>query len=172
PKWSRLQQRRQLDLIRDMDLAYLAREEHHPEVAGAVEAFELAFRMQSEVPQLFDLQAETAATLRLYGIGDGLPTDRFGRQCLIARRMAEAGVRFVEVTAPTNWDHHFMIKEELPKSCLATDQPVAALLQDLQQRGLLEDTLVLWAGEFGRTPYGQSITGRDHNHKGYTLWMA
>jgi uncharacterized protein (DUF1501 family) len=86
--------------------------------------------------------------------------------------MAEAGVRFVEVTAPTNWDHHFMIKEELPKSCLATDQPVAALLQDLQQRGLLEDTLVLWAGEFGRTPYGQSITGRDHNHKGYTLWMA
>jgi hypothetical protein len=172
PKWSRQQQRRQLDLIRDMDLAYLAREEHHPEVAGAVEAFELAFRMQSEVPQLFDLQEETAATFRLYGIGEGLPTDRFGRQCLIARRMAEAGVRFIEVTAPTNWDHHFMIKEELPKSCLATDQPVAALLQDLQQRGLLEDTLVLWAGEFGRTPYGQSITGRDHNHKGYTLWMA
>jgi hypothetical protein len=109
---------------------------------------------------------------QLYGIGPGLPTDRFGRQCLLARRLAEAGVRFIEITSPVGWDHHFMLKEELAKSCAATDQPIAALLTDLKQRGLLEDTLVIWAGEFGRTPYAQSGTGRDHNNKGYTLWMA
>jgi uncharacterized protein (DUF1501 family) len=108
----------------------------------------------------------------MYGIGPNLPTDRFGRQCLLARRLAEAGVRFIEITAPEPWDHHFIIKDQLPKSCLATDQPIAALLTDLAQRGLLDDTLVIWAGEFGRTPYGQSGSGRDHNNKGFTIWMA
>ena len=86
--------------------------------------------------------------------------------------MAEAGVRFIEITAPTQWDHHFLLKDNLSKSCLATDQPLAALLLDLKQRGMLADTLVIWAGEFGRTPYGQSGSGRDHNNKGYSLWMA
>ncbi|MGE4002875.1 MAG: DUF1501 domain-containing protein, partial [Planctomycetaceae bacterium] len=135
-------------------------------------SFELAFRMQSEVPSLLDLDSETESTLALYGIGSGLPTDLFGRQCLMARRLAEAGVRFIEITAPVGWDHHFMLQEELAECCAATDQPAAALLQDLAQRGLLEDTLVIWAGEFGRTPYAQSGTGRDHNNQGYTLWMA
>jgi hypothetical protein len=106
------------------------------------------------------------------GVGPGLPTERFGRQCILARRLAEAGVRFIEITAPVGWDHHFLLKDELTKSCEATDQPIAALLADLKTRGLLQDTLVIWAGEFGRTPYSQSETGRDHNNKGYTIWMA
>lgn len=166
------EQREQLDLIRDLNAHKLARDVFHPEIEGAIESFELAFRMQDEVPGLLDLSGETAATQALYGIGSGLPTDLFGRQCLLARRLAEAGVRFIELTAPEGWDHHFVLREQLPKAALATDQPVAALLHDLEQRGLLEDTLVLWGGEFGRTPYAQSGTGRDHNHKGFSLWLA
>ncbi len=169
---SRSQQREQLDLIRDLNEQKLRRETFHPEIEGAIESFELAFRMQDEIPHVMDLGAESKETLRLYGIGSGEPTDRFGQQCLMARRMAEAGVRFIELTSPIGWDHHFRLQEELPESCLATDKPIAALLSDLKQRGLLEDTLVIWAGEFGRTPYAQSGSGRDHNNKGYTIWMA
>ena len=166
-------QRAQLDLIRDFNLHKLERDVHHPEIEGAIASFELAFRMQGEVPELLDLRSESADTLKLYGVGSGLPTDRFARQCLLARRLSEAGVRFIEITAPVGWDHHFLLKDELTKSCAATDQPIAALLTDLKQRGLLHDTLVIWAGEFGRTPYGQGPTGgRDHNNLGYTLWMA
>ena len=128
--------------------------------------------MQDEVPALMDLTSETQATLDGYGIGSGKATDRFGRQCLLARRLCESGVRFIEVTAPVSWDHHFMLQENLREACEATDRPVAALLADLQKRGMLDDTLVIWAGEFGRTPYAQSGTGRDHNNKGYSLWMA
>ncbi len=166
------QQREQLDLIRDLNTLKLGRDVYSPEIEGAIASFELAFRMQGEVPELLDLKSEPESMLKLYGVGRGLATDRFGRQCLLARRLAEAGVRFIEVTAPVSWDHHFMLKDALTKSCEATDQPVAALLTDLKQRGMLEDTLVIWAGEFGRTPYAQSGTGRDHNNKGYTLWMA
>ncbi|MEO8493878.1 MAG: DUF1501 domain-containing protein [Planctomycetota bacterium] len=169
---SREQQRNQLQLIQRLDAAKLKRDVYHPEIEGAIESFELAFRMQDEVPEVLDLRSETAAALDQYGIGPNLPTDRFGRQCLLARRMIEAGVRFVEITAPTSWDHHFQLKEKLTESCGSTDRPVAALLADLEQRGLLDETLVIWAGEFGRTPYSQSIAGRDHNNKGYTLWMA
>lgn len=165
-------QRAQLDLVRDLNRHKLGQDVYHPEIEGAIESFELAFRMQAEVPQVLDMRSEPQSVLNLYGVGPGLPTDRFGRQCILARRLAEAGVRFIEITAPTQWDHHFRLKEELPKSCLATDQPVAALLTDLKQRGLLKDTLVIWAGEFGRTPYAQSINGRDHNNKGFTIWMA
>ena len=166
------QQREQVDLIRDLNALKLGRDVYHPEIEGAIESFELAFRMQGEVPELLDLKSEPESMLKLYGVGRGLPTDRFGRQCLLARRLAEAGVRFIEITAPVSWDHHFQLQEALPKSCAATDQPIAGLLTDLKQRGLLEDTLVIWAGEFGRTPYAQSGTGRDHNNKGYTIWMA
>lgn len=169
---SRELQREQIDLIRGLNARKLARDVYHPEIEGAIESFELAFRMQDEVPGVLDLRYEPEAILKQYGIGAGLPTDRFGRQCLMARRLAEAGVRFIEVTAPTSWDHHFLIQDELPKSCAITDQPAAALLSDLKQRGMLDETLVIWAGEFGRTPYGQSGTGRDHNNKGYSLWMA
>lgn len=169
---TRDQQRRQLDLVRDLNAHKLAHDQYHPEIEGAIESFELAFRMQDELPELLDLNHETAATMQMYGVGAGLPTDRFGRQCLLARRLAEAGVRFIEVTAPVGWDHHFLLKEELTKSCHATDQPIAGLLKDLRQRGLLQDTLVIWAGEFGRTPSAQSGNGRDHNNKGYSIWMA
>ncbi len=169
---SAVEQRRQIDLLQDLNAHKLRQDEFHPEIEGAIESFELAFRMQDELPDLLTLDSESESTLESYGIGAGLPTDRFGRQCLLARRLAEGGVRFVEVTAPVAWDHHFMLKDELPKSSLATDQPVAALLSDLKQRGMLDETLVIWAGEFGRTPDAQSGTGRDHNNKGYTIWMA
>lgn len=169
---STAQQRQQLDLIRDLNESRLERDRYNPEIEGAIESFELAFRMQHSVPSLLDLKDEDRSTLKAYGIESGLPTDRFGRQCLLARRMVEAGVRFIELTAPVGWDHHFLLKDNLTESCLATDQPVAALLTDLKQRGLLKDTLVIWAGEFGRTPYAQSGTGRDHNNRGFTIWMA
>jgi hypothetical protein len=165
-------QRRQLDFINRLNRHKLSQVDHHPEIEGAIESFELAFRMQNEIPQLMDTADESQATLDLYGIGSGKPTDLFGRQCLLARRMAEAGVRFVEVTSPAKWDHHFLLDKSLRESCLATDQPLAALVTDLKQRGLLKDTLVVWAGEFGRTPFAQSGTGRDHNNKGFTIWMA
>lgn len=171
-KLTRDAQRAQLDLVRNLNRHKLDRDVYHPEIEGAIESFELAFRMQDEVPGVLDLRSEPESIMKLYGVGSGLPTDRFGRQCILARRLAEAGVRFIEVTAPVGWDHHFLLKDELTKSCVATDRPVAALLTDLKQRGLLDDTLVIWAGEFGRTPYAQSINGRDHNNKGYTIWMA
>lgn len=163
-------QRAQLDLIRGLNQHKLEREIHHPEIEGAIQSFELAFRMQSEVPEVLDLRSEPAHILKLYGIGQG--KDQFARQCLLARRLAEAGVRFIEIASPTNWDHHNLLKDNLAKSCQATDQPIAALLTDLKARGMLKDTLVVWAGEFGRTPYAQGNDGRDHNHKGYSIWMA
>ena len=150
----------------------LKRDEWNPEVEGAIESFEIAFRMQSEVPNVLDLNKEPEAVRKAYGIGQGTTNDPFAKQCLLARRMAEAGVRFIELTAPVNWDHHYMLDSNLAKACNATDQPIAALLDDLKQRDMLKDTLVIWAGEFGRTPYGQGLNGRDHNNKGYSIWMA
>lgn len=166
------QQRRQLNFLRELNSHKLQQEVVHPEVEGAIESFELAFRMQTKLPDLLEIRGETSTTLDAYGVGSGKATDRFGRQCLLARRMVEAGVRFVEITAPGSWDHHFVIRDELQKSSLATDQPIAALLADLDARGLLAETLVVWAGEFGRTPYGQGLDGRDHNNQGFTIWMA
>jgi hypothetical protein len=169
---SRTEQRAQLDFVQQLNRRKQQRDEYHPEIEGAIESFELAFRMQTELPELLEITAETESTLEMYGIGAGKPSDRFGRQCLLARRLAEQGVRFIELTSPVGWDHHFLLEKNLTESCQATDQPVAALLADLKQRGMLEETLVVWAGEFGRTPYAQSGTGRDHNSQGYTLWMA
>lgn len=167
---SQASQRAQLDLIRGLNEHKLQRDVYHPEIEGAIASFELAFRMQSEVPEVLDLHAEPESILKLYGIGQG--KDQFARQCLLARRLAEAGVRFIEIASPVHWDHHNLLKDSLAKSCAATDQPIAALLTDLKARGMLKDTLVVWAGEFGRTPYAQSGDGRDHNHKGYSIWMA
>jgi hypothetical protein len=163
-------QRAQIDLIRGLNERKMARDGHHPEIEGAIESFELAFRMQSEVPDVLDLRGEPEHIRQLYGIGVG--KDQFARQCLLARRLAEAGVRFIEIASPGNWDHHNRLREQLATNCAATDQPIAALLTDLKARGMLKDTLVVWAGEFGRTPYAQSGDGRDHNHKGYSIWMA
>jgi hypothetical protein len=139
-----------------------------------IASFELAFRMQREAPEAFDINRETSQTQKLYGI-DNPATDLFGRQCLLARRLVERGVRFVQLfDAPANnaWDHHSGLRESLPKRCHAVDQPVAALLTDLKSRGLLEDTLVLWGGEFGRTPTAEGNNGREHHPFGFTMWMA
>ena len=130
--------------------------------------------MQRDAPEAFDISKETAATKQLYGIGKE-PTDLFGRECLLARRLLERGVRYVQLfDAPANnaWDHHSGLRENLPKRCAAVDQPIAALLQDLKARGLLEDTLVLWGGEFGRTPTAEGNNGREHHPFGFTMWMA
>jgi hypothetical protein len=163
-------QRAQLDLIRGLNERKLARDGFNPQIEGAIESFELAFRMQSEVPGVLDLGAEPEHIRKLYGIGEG--KDQFARQCLLARRLAEAGVRFIEIASAATWDHHNLLKDNLAKSCAATDQPIAALLTDLKARDMLKDTLVVWAGEFGRTPYAQGLDGRDHNNKGYSIWMA
>jgi len=167
---SRELQRAQIDLIRGLNERKMERDGFHPQIEGAIESFELAFRMQSEVPEVLDLRGEPEHILKLYGIGQG--KDQFARQCLLARRLAEAGVRFIEIASGVQWDHHNRLREQLATNCAATDQPIAALLTDLKARGLLKDTLVVWAGEFGRTPYAQSGDGRDHNHKGYSIWMA
>ena len=167
---SRELQRAQVDLIRGLNERKVERDGHQPEIEGAIASFELAFRMQAEVPEVLDLRSESSETLKLYGIGQG--KDQFARQCLLARRLAEAGVRFIEIASPVHWDHHNRLKELLATNCAATDRPIAALLTDLKSRGLLRDTLVVWAGEFGRTPYAQSVDGRDHNHRGYSIWMA
>lgn len=165
-------QRAQIDFVQSLDRMKLKRDQWNPEIEGAIESFEIAFRMQSEVPNVLDLNKESESVRKAYGIGQGTTNEPFAKQCLLARRIAEAGVRFIELTAPVNWDHHYLLDSNLAKSCNATDQPIAALLDDLKQRDMLKDTLVIWAGEFGRTPYGQGLNGRDHNNKGYSIWMA
>jgi hypothetical protein len=170
PRQSSSEQRTQLDFIRSLDREALARDPHHPGIEGAIMSLELAFRMQSDLPRVMDIANESAATRALYGIGEQ-GTDNFGRQCLLARRFVEAGVRFVEVTSG-QWDHHQNLRTALTNKAQSVDKPIAGLLRDLRTRGLLEDTLVLWGGEFGRTPYGQGTDGRDHNNRGFTMWMA
>ena len=163
-------QRVQLDYIKSLNMEKLKRDVHQPEVEGVIESFELAFRMQDEIPEVLDLSDESAETLALYGIGE-TDTDSFGRQCLAARRMAEAGVRFIELSHG-NWDHHRNLTQGLETNCGQTDLPIAGLLEDLKRRDMLDDTLVMWSGEFGRTPHSQGTDGRDHNNKGFSLWMA
>jgi hypothetical protein len=168
-------QRAELDLLQRYQQAQLREGEStssdgNLQVEGLIESFELGFRMQAELPRVLNLDEESEATRRLYGIGE-TNTDDFGTKCLLARRMVEAGVRFVEVTHG-NWDQHFNLKNALAGNCQNVDRPAAGLLADLQQRGLLEDTLVIWSGEFGRTPHAQGSDGRDHNHEAFSCWMA
>jgi hypothetical protein len=164
------EQRRQLDLVQSMNRDLLKRDEENPQVEGVIQSYELAFRMQSEVPKVMDFSKESRATVEKYGIGNG-EADKFGRQCLMARRFIEAGVRYVEVCHP-GWDQHQNLTTALKRNCAATDQPIAALLADLKERGLLKDTLVIWGGEFGRNPDNNQPDGRGHNAKGFTMWMA
>jgi uncharacterized protein (DUF1501 family) len=166
---SSAQQRAQLELLRKINQRRLGIDEVNPELEGVIASYEMAFRMQSAVPSLLDVSKESAETRQLYGIGQS-PTDGFGRQCLFARKFAEAGVRYIEI-GTSGWDHHYDIKNLLPASCAATDKPIAGLLTDLRQRGLLDDTLVIFGTEFGRTPSAQS-DGRDHNNRAFTIWMA
>ena len=163
-------QRAELELIQSLNREKLARDRVNPDVEGVIESYELAFKMQSQMPQVMDISKETDATKKLYGIGDNA-TEDFGRKCLLARRMVEAGVRFVEVTHG-NWDQHFNLSVALGNNARSVDLPIAGLLTDLRTRGLLKDTLVVWAGEFGRTPHAQGGDGRDHNNKAFTIWMA
>ena len=164
-------QRLELELVQAANRERLAATGPDAALEGRIEAFELAFRMQAAAPELQDLAGETATTLRRYG-ADGGPTENFGRQCLMARRFAERGVRFVQVSHSYKWDQHAGLKADHARNALEVDQPIAALLGDLQDRGLLEDTLVLWGGEFGRTPTAQGDDGRDHNPHGFTMWLA
>lgn len=170
PNLSKEQQRLQLDFIKSLNQEKLKKEIYNPKVEGAIESLELAFRMQSEVPELLDISSESQATKDLYGIDNRVTAD-FGRQCLLARRFAEAGVRFIEITH-SGWDQHRNLEQALRDNTAATDQPIAALLTDLKQHDMLKDTLIIWSGEFGRTPYAQGEDGRDHNNKGFTSWMA
>jgi hypothetical protein len=170
PRQSTEAQRMQLDFIQSLNRGALERDPQDAGVEGAIRSFELAFRMQKDLPKLMDTSSESATTRALYGIGEQA-TENFGRQCLLARRFVEAGVRFVEVTSG-GWDHHQNLKTALGNKAASVDKPIAGLLKDLDARGLLKDTLVIWGGEFGRTPYAQGRDGRDHNHKGFTMWLA
>lgn len=167
-------QRQQLDLLQAMNREHLSQIGQSQALEGRLNAFELAFRMQASMPELQDLNQESAATHRLYGIDDPI-TEDFGRQCLMGRRFLEAGVRFVQVThsdSEVQWDQHSDLYRGHTKNAAEVDKPIAGLLQDLKSRGLLEDTLVVWGGEFGRTPTAQGTNGRDHNPHGFTMWMA
>jgi Protein of unknown function (DUF1501) len=168
PTMTTTEQRAQLDLVQALNKEQSAPGQGH--IDGVIDSYELAFRMQRDVPKVMDLTSESRETLAAYGVGNR-ETDDFGRQCLLARRFAEAGVRFIELSHG-NWDQHFNMKEQLPRHTKAVDQPIAALLNDLKRRGMLKDTLVVWTGEFGRTPFAQGDDGRDHNNKGFTSWMA
>jgi len=170
-----VEQQEQLDLLQALNRQQLSGSPDDDALEAAIGSFELAFRMQKHAPQVMDLTRETATTNALYGIGEK-ETDDFGRQCLLARRFAEAGVRFIQVNYADNsnnprWDQHSNIQKH-EFHAKAVDKPVAGLLQDLKARGLLEDTLVWFGGEFGRTPFAQGNDGRDHNPKGFTVWLA
>ncbi len=165
-------QRLQLDLLKTVNEDQLKHfGGHDPQLEGRIASFELAFRMQTEAPDLMDLSKESKATRDLYGV-DEEPTDNFGRQCLLARRFSERGVRFIQVSHSYKWDQHGDLKNGHTNNAREVDKPIAGLLQDLKARGLLRDTLVLWGGEFGRTPTAQGGDGRDHNPHGFTMWMA
>jgi hypothetical protein len=170
PQTSLSLQRRQIDLIRAMNRDLAAAPGAPDAVDGIIESYELAFRMQGQVPELLDISKEPRRVLDAYGVRPG-PAGSFARQCLMARRLSEAGVRFVEICQP-GWDHHSGLHEGLKKQCAAVDQPTAALLADLAARGLLDETLVLWGSEFGRQPTAQGPDGRDHNITGYPMFLT
>ena len=165
------QQRRQLDLIQSLNKRHLDRVEVDPRIEGLIASYELAFRMQSEVPQIMTLADESKSTLDMYGIG-AEPTDNFGRQCLLARKFAEQGVRYIQVSTDYTWDHHTKVKEGHVAESAKVDRPISGLLEDLARRGLLDDTLVVWGAEFGRTPMVENGDGRGHHPQVFTMWMA
>jgi uncharacterized protein (DUF1501 family) len=168
---SEAEQREQVALVRRLNCDHLGRAVQDADIQGAIDSLELAYRMQQTAPDVLNLETETAATRRLYGV-DAKPTDGFGRQCLLARRLIEHGVRYVEVSTGNRWDQHGNLKSGHEKNAEMTDRPIAGLLTDLKSRGLLADTLVVWGGEFGRTPIVQGTNGRDHNPQGFTMWLA
>ncbi|MEX2263000.1 MAG: DUF1501 domain-containing protein [Bryobacteraceae bacterium] len=154
-----------------MNRRHAERNENDPELEARIGAFELAFRMQAEAPEAFDVDKESEATKKLYGL-DQAETHDFGWQCLLARRLSERGVRMVQCWHSYKWDQHSELVRLHNSNAREVDKPIAGLLKDLKSRGLLRDTLVIWGGEFGRTPWAQGADGRDHNPYGYTMWMA
>ncbi len=174
PELSSRAQRKQLDFIRGLNQKHLERTEYDTALEGRLHSFELAYRMQSSMPEAQDLSRESESIQKQYGLDNPVTAD-FGRQCLMARRFLERGVRFVQVThsdSDVQWDQHGNLYQGHTKNAAEVDLPIAGLLQDLKSRGLLDDTLVLWGGEFGRTPTAQGNDGRDHNPHGFTMWMA
>ena len=175
PRLAPSEQRQQLDLLAAMNRDHLAATGPNAALEGRLNSFELAFRMQMAMPEAQDISRESEATKKLYGLDDKV-TENFGRQCLMARRFAERGVRFIQVShsdADVQWDQHGNLRKGHTKNAAEVDRPIAGLLKDLKARGLLQDTLVLWGGEFGRTPAAQGgRDGRDHNPEGFTMWMA
>jgi hypothetical protein len=170
-------QRNKLDLLRRLDAERERRLGREDAIESAIANYETAYRMQAAVPELMDLSGETEATKKLYGLDAAYaPTRIFGTECLLARRLVERGARFVELTCPNTggdrWDQHGGLKQGHENNARAVDQPMAALLYDLKRRGLLDTTLLVWAGEFGRTPFAQGNDGRDHNQFGFTIWLA
>ncbi|MFT5465754.1 MAG: hypothetical protein ACI8UO_000849 [Verrucomicrobiales bacterium] len=170
PKYTTAEQRQQLDLLGALNRNQLAKDGHHERLESLIQSYELAFRMQSQMPELMDVERENPKTLERYGVNVE-ETDNIGRACLMARRMAEAGVRFIQINHGF-WDHHTDIFEGHPRMAKNSDQPIGALLTDLKERGMLDDTLVVWTGEFGRPPILNKNKGRDHNNVGFSLWMA
>ncbi len=171
---TRDEQRRRLDLLAEINRQDLEQTGPNAALEARISSFELAFRMQGEMPRIQDLSDESKSTIEMYGINDKVTSD-FGRQCLMARRFSERGVRFVQVTHSDDkvqWDQHSNLKTGHEEKASEVDRPIAALLTDLKARGLLDDTLVMWGGEFGRTPVAQGKNGRDHNPEGFTMWMA
>jgi hypothetical protein len=177
------QQRQRLNLIKQMDNEFAAKLSTRGAVDAAIENYETAFKMQTAVPEVVDISGETEATKKLYGMDSSdRSTVAYGKQCLLARRLVEKGVRFVETSciavggggggAANPWDQHSGLKKGHAKMAHQVDQPIAGLIKDLKQRGLLDSTIVVWAGEFGRTPFSQGRDGRDHNPFGFTVWMA
>jgi uncharacterized protein (DUF1501 family) len=166
--WDLATQRRQLDLLQQLNAEHLATRDADSQLEARMATLETAFRMQSQGSEAFDVTRETEATRTAYGTG------HFANGCLLARRLVERGVRFVQVYYGDGqpWDTHSGHNDSVRKLCQDIDQPIAALLGDLKQRGLLEDTLVIWGGEFGRTPTSENGNGRDHNHHGFTMWLA
>ncbi|MBM3458606.1 MAG: DUF1501 domain-containing protein [Armatimonadetes bacterium] len=168
-------QRSKLSLLRKLDREVSTRGSGQDRLEAAIANYELAFRMQTAVPDLMDLKQESPATQRLYGLDDPV-TELYGRQCLIARRLVERGVRFIELLCPNvgtdRWDQHSNLRQGHEKNARTVDRPIAGLLRDLKSRGLLDETLVVWAGEFGRTPMAQGTNGRDHNPFGFSIWLA
>jgi Protein of unknown function (DUF1501) len=179
PRLSSAQQREQLDVLKQLNAIHEQQREEDNRLSARIQSFELAFRMQARAPEAFDVTNESPETKKLYGMDEGA-TETFGKQCLMARRLVERGVRMVQVyhtqTAKRSscqlWDQHGSLKVELPNNCAAVDKPIAGLLKDLKARGLLEDTLVVWGGEFGRTPTAEGTDGREHHPFGFSMWLA
>jgi arylsulfatase A-like enzyme len=165
------EQRFELEMLQSINRRHQEMRADDPQLEARIQAFELAFRMQTEAPEAFEVEKETEATKRLYGLDDPVTRD-FAWQCILARRLAERGVRFIQCTHSYKWDQHGELFKKHTENAREVDKPIAGLIRDLKARGLLEDTLVIWAGEFGRTPVSQGNDGRDHNPYGYTIWMA